>query len=295
MANREELMGLLNEVIERYKPGGGFKEAGLADIARRKKKTVGKQTQSLIGAGLGGTSQAGVLGSRFEEEIGTPARLGLEHERLGALTEAMGAKAGYMEREAARQTEEERWEQQLAIRMEKLRRQGIAADQARKIAQQQIEMQQQELKGPSPWEPGFMGGGQASSGGGGGGTTHTGGSIFGGGSGSSFGGSTFGGSYTPTMDWGSATLGGLGTPPLGPKPEIPSLSEIAGFDLAPGTPSLGELGEFAQGWLNEGSEEPTSMAEISTQYHDWLGQTGKQDSFSQWMKWGSEHHPTRFA
>ena len=100
----EDINTLLDQIIQRYQPGGEFGKAALATLEQRKGKTLASQQQSLVSAGLSGTTIGAGLGSKFEQEIGTPFRLGVEEQRLGALTQAMQAKAGYLERGEERET-----------------------------------------------------------------------------------------------------------------------------------------------------------------------------------------------
>jgi len=179
MADTDELISMLSEIIERYKPGGAFKKAGLAEYERGKTRSLAKQTQSLISAGLGGTTQPATLESKYEETVGRPFKLGLEEERIGALTKAMGAKAGYLEREATRQTGEEQFGEQMDLQKRQLEAQELASLRDYMARQQQISEQRRQS------DIDFFGKTSAPvSGSGGGGSTgndlftHSGGSIF---------------------------------------------------------------------------------------------------------------------
>ncbi len=99
----QDINTLLDEIIQRYQPGGEFGKEALATLETRKGKTLAKQGQSLVTAGLGGSTIGAGLGKKFEEDVGTPFRLGVEEQRLGALTQAMQAKAGYLERGEGRE------------------------------------------------------------------------------------------------------------------------------------------------------------------------------------------------
>lgn len=99
----EEITGLLDKIIARYKPGGEFGKAELALLERAKTKSLATTAQSLVSAGLAGTTAGVGAGRKWEEEIGMPSRLRLEDIRTERLTQAMGAKAGYIERVATRE------------------------------------------------------------------------------------------------------------------------------------------------------------------------------------------------
>ncbi len=97
---------LLDEIIQRYQPGGEFGKASLATLEQRKEKTLASQRQSLVSAGLSGTTIGAGLSSKFEQEVGSPFRLGVEEQRIGGLTQAMQAKAGFLERAEERKSRE---------------------------------------------------------------------------------------------------------------------------------------------------------------------------------------------
>ena len=96
------ISNILNEIIARYQPGGGFGKAATKVYEQQKGKSLASSRQSLVSAGLGGTSVGAGLETAYEQEVGQPFRLGVEEARTGALTQAMMAKAGFMEREGAR-------------------------------------------------------------------------------------------------------------------------------------------------------------------------------------------------
>lgn len=102
MAETQDIIGLLDSIIKRYSPGGGFGEAEKALLGREKTKAMASGQQRLVSAGLSGTTVGAGMEQRWEEERGMPARLQLEDTRTQRLTEAMGAKAGYLERAEAR-------------------------------------------------------------------------------------------------------------------------------------------------------------------------------------------------
>ena len=94
----EEALALYGDIVEQYKPGGAFGSGFEAQLERQKTKTVAGQTQQLVSSGLYGTSVTAGLGQKFEEEVGMPARLKLEDIRMGRYAEAVGQKAGLIER-----------------------------------------------------------------------------------------------------------------------------------------------------------------------------------------------------
>lgn len=93
-----EAMQIYDEIISRYRPGGGFGEAALGQLETQKVRDVGKETQQLISSGLYGTTTMGATGRRWEEAVGAPTRLKLEDIQMQRLSEAQVGKAGFIER-----------------------------------------------------------------------------------------------------------------------------------------------------------------------------------------------------
>jgi len=97
-ARYAESLKLYDEIIKQYQPEGGFLKGAEAELGREKTRTVAGQEQKLVSSGLFGTSTVAGLGSKWEAEVGQPARLKLEDVRMGRLAQALGAKAGAIER-----------------------------------------------------------------------------------------------------------------------------------------------------------------------------------------------------
>lgn len=91
---RRRVSGLFKEAKALYAPGGEYMKGIEAQLVRGQKKAVATGMQALAGAGLAGTSMAGGLGLRYEEEVGVPTRARATTERLGALAGLLQAEAG---------------------------------------------------------------------------------------------------------------------------------------------------------------------------------------------------------
>ena len=76
----------LRKAKAQYEPGGGFGTGVEAAIERGRTKAMASGMQGLVSAGLAGTTMAGTLGKKYEEEVGVPARLSIEEERARALS-----------------------------------------------------------------------------------------------------------------------------------------------------------------------------------------------------------------
>jgi len=91
-----EVRAIWDEMIKRYQPGGIFQERMEAQLGRRKAVETGQELQHLISAGMYGTSTAGGVGRRWEQEVGAPARLGYEDIMMQRLSQAQIGKAGFV-------------------------------------------------------------------------------------------------------------------------------------------------------------------------------------------------------
>jgi len=80
-----------------YAPGGGFGKGVEAGLERGRTKAMASGMQSLVGAGLAGTTMAGGLGKKFEEEVAAPTRLNVEEQRAQALSGIEMGQAGMMQ------------------------------------------------------------------------------------------------------------------------------------------------------------------------------------------------------
>lgn len=78
--------------IAQYAPGGGFGKGVEAGLERGRVKAIASGTQSMVSAGLAGTSMPAGLGKKYEEEVAAPARGRVESQRAQAIA---SLQAGY--------------------------------------------------------------------------------------------------------------------------------------------------------------------------------------------------------
>jgi len=93
-----QALKLYDQIIKQYETGGGFGAGWEAQLGRQKVKDIAAGQQSLVSGGLFGTTITAGLPKKWEEEVGTPARLKLEDIRMERLSQALQAKAGLIER-----------------------------------------------------------------------------------------------------------------------------------------------------------------------------------------------------
>lgn len=93
-----QAMAIYDEIIQRYQPGGTFGKGALAQLEKQKVRDVGAETQQMVSSGLYGTTTTAGLPSKWEAQVGAPARLRLEDIMMERLSQAQVGKAGFIER-----------------------------------------------------------------------------------------------------------------------------------------------------------------------------------------------------
>ncbi len=83
----------MQKAIAYYQEGGGFGKGTEAALERGRTKAVASGAQSLVSAGLAGTTMMAGLGKKFEEEVGAPTRARVEETRAGAISSLEMARA----------------------------------------------------------------------------------------------------------------------------------------------------------------------------------------------------------
>lgn len=86
-------LSAIQKAMAYYKQGGGFGKGIEAQLGRAEKKAVASGTQSLVSAGLSGTTMGAGLSKKFQEEVGMPTRARMEETRAQALSSLEMAKA----------------------------------------------------------------------------------------------------------------------------------------------------------------------------------------------------------
>lgn len=94
----QEGIALYDKNIAQFMPDGSFGAGFEAQLERAATKSVAQSQQSLVSTGLQGTTTAANTRKKFEEEVGTPARLQMEDIKAQKLAEARSSKAGFIER-----------------------------------------------------------------------------------------------------------------------------------------------------------------------------------------------------
>ena len=82
----KEALAAIQRAKAYYQPGGGFGVGVEAGLERGRVKTMASGMQGLVSAGLAGTTMAGTLGKKYEEEVGAPIRAGVEEQRGQAIS-----------------------------------------------------------------------------------------------------------------------------------------------------------------------------------------------------------------
>lgn len=82
----KDLVRAFAEAKAPYQPGGTFGAGVEAGLERGRVKATTAGMQSLVSAGLAGTSMGAGLGKKYEEEVAAPIRLQVESQRSQALS-----------------------------------------------------------------------------------------------------------------------------------------------------------------------------------------------------------------
>lgn len=92
-----EIRGTYQSLIDQYKSGGAFKEAGLAEIEQAKTTEIGVGTQANISGGLFGTTVQGAMATQAENRA-SRSRIKLEDILQQRTNEARLGLANFVER-----------------------------------------------------------------------------------------------------------------------------------------------------------------------------------------------------
>lgn len=126
--NIDDIMKIVGEAIEQFRPGGVFAETRTKQLAEKKRVAIPQMQAGLVSRGLAGTTVAAAIPSRFEMEIAKPFETETEQLRSARLFEAILAKAGFMERGAGRDLQRELAEMERDLR-EKLQKKQITSQE----------------------------------------------------------------------------------------------------------------------------------------------------------------------
>ncbi len=86
------------QAIAQYGPEGGYGKGVEAGLERGQVKATTSGMQSLVSAGLAGTTMAAGLGKKYEEEVAAPARARVESTRAQAISGLRAGMAGAIQR-----------------------------------------------------------------------------------------------------------------------------------------------------------------------------------------------------
>ena len=86
------------QAIAQYGPEGGYGKGVEAGLERGRVQATTSGMQSLVSAGLAGTTMAAGLGKKYEEEVAVPARARVEETRAQAIAGLRAGLAGAEQR-----------------------------------------------------------------------------------------------------------------------------------------------------------------------------------------------------
>ncbi len=82
----KEARAAIQAAMARYEEGGGYGKGVEAGLERGRVKAISSGMQNLVSSGLAGTTIAGGLGKKYEQEVAQPARAQVEETRASALS-----------------------------------------------------------------------------------------------------------------------------------------------------------------------------------------------------------------
>lgn len=180
----QQIVDLLDSLLKQYQPGGTYQKAQEAGLTQQKGKFMGETAQSLVSAGLAGTTAGAGAGERWEREVGAPSRLNISDIMSSRLAGLATAKAGYLQgaQQLQTQTEESQKNREaqeyLTWLQEQYANKRLTSQQESELTTAKIAAGWTQLQGTGEWRAP-----STSSGGGGGGDVFGGGGGGGGGGG----------------------------------------------------------------------------------------------------------------
>lgn len=94
----QETRAVFEKALARYRPGGEYGKGVEAALERGRVKSLASGMQSLVSAGLAGTTVAAGLGKKYEEEVAGPTRARVEETRAERMSSIEMALANIMQR-----------------------------------------------------------------------------------------------------------------------------------------------------------------------------------------------------
>jgi len=89
-----EALGLYDQIIAGYAPGGGYGAGAMQSYQQGKQQSIAGGMQNMVSAGMQNTTGAATLGQKYEQEVGNAFRLNLADQQMNAYTAALEGKAG---------------------------------------------------------------------------------------------------------------------------------------------------------------------------------------------------------
>lgn len=129
----QAILKLFAEAKKLYAPGGGFMAGTRAELKRGRTRAIAGGMQGLAAAGLAGTSMAGGLAKKYEEEVAAPTLARATSARLAGLASVLTAEAGAEMQMAPRTTTQQVTSPLLRTQMPQVSMPSISAP--RRIAQ----------------------------------------------------------------------------------------------------------------------------------------------------------------
>ena len=93
-----QAMGIYEKIEAMYAPGGAFETSALGQLDKQRKQDLASAAQAGVTSGLSQTTRQQYASQRWTEEVGAPATVQIQAQAQQMLAQAMGQRAGFIER-----------------------------------------------------------------------------------------------------------------------------------------------------------------------------------------------------
>jgi hypothetical protein len=95
-ARYQQGLGLWNNIVAAYKPGGSFGQAAMASYQQGKQQSLASAAQNLVSSGLYNSTATAGLAPKYEQQVGNQFRLNLADAQTQAYTNALQSAAQWI-------------------------------------------------------------------------------------------------------------------------------------------------------------------------------------------------------
>jgi len=98
LARYDQALGIYGEIEKMYQPGGQFETSAYGQLNKMKEQDLAHSMQTAVDSGMSKTTGTQYASQRWTDEVGAPAIQKIQAQAQGLLAQAMGQRAGFIER-----------------------------------------------------------------------------------------------------------------------------------------------------------------------------------------------------